>query len=145
MFSFFKNLKAKSDAINTYCWDAMKCYLFLKDDLALEAMVASLVVMGNAQRSSMLLALEDFSGKISSQIAQIFPNERALQDEAHQRIANLNQAVALLRSKKWGLVDVANVKRQLALSDKTAEFALGRSDGEYFKRKYDYPEVLAES
>lgn len=143
MFGFFKNLKSKSESINAYCWDAMKCYLFLKDDIALDAMIASLVVMGNSQRNSMIMALNDFIPKIGGRIADICSNEHDIK-EAQERLNNLNEAIELIRSKNWGLVDIANAKMQLGRTDKSAEIALSESDGVYFKRKYNFPDILTD-
>ena len=143
MFGIFKKAKEKSDAINTYCFDAAKCHLFLEDENAIIAVIAALIVMGNQQRYSMIKALENYSEGLSKEAKNIFATKDHA-DRFLEKSAELASAIELVKSKNWGLVDIANAKSHLSSEEKLAEKALTESDGDYFKRKHNFHTLLVD-
>lgn len=132
MFGIFKKLKQKSENINTYCWDAMKSYVFLKDSVGFDAMMAALIVMGETQRASMITAIDGFTSAIKNDILMPFESQNEMK-EIEINIQEIKEALQFVKSKKWTVSDVWKVKLQLTESEKAAEVALSGFDADYLR------------
>ena len=144
MFGIFKKLKAKSEAINTYCWDAMKAHIFLEDEAGADALVTSLIVMGDSQRESMVKALDHFT----SGVTKAMPSWDASEEELmpiRTRIQKIRALFEFVSGQKWDLLQVAKAKRMLAERHPAEEKALSNFDAGFFKKKHGFHKVLTDA
>lgn len=145
MFGIFKRMKQNSEAINTYCWDAMKAFLFLSDNVASEAMIVALVVMGNDQRNSNFKAILHFTDGIKSELIQERANLPPSLDlpALLERISKIRTNIEAVSKMQCNMSDIAKLKSHLATIDEPALNALNSFDGDFFKRKHRNSDIFS--